>query len=344
MGMYMQLMKHKKLLAVCGLILVAIVGGFALRHAVDQYNEQKYLENYGQTALTVGGYTVTYDLYRYFYCNYRDELEYKYEDANGEVDTAALDREVRERVATAVCGLYGTVSLADDYGITLTDGDVCSVAETAIEEVKTYHKENDLDYDAELAAHYMTEQVFALHMRMDAIEDKLFTTLVADGGVIEDNDEKVLAILESEEFVRAKLIFIENDSGEDVENNRKLAQEALDAYKSGSDFNTLIGRYSEDYSMPAEGYYFTHMEMIDAIETAAFSMQDGEVSGVIEDENGFYILLRLPKDAEYIKENFADLKSQYQSARFYSMIDARTALLTATESEYVRSLSYEEIR
>ena len=335
--------RNKKIVAVFGLLVVAIAGAIAIRHAVNQYNEQKYLESYGQTALTVGKYTVTYDVYRYFYCNYRDELEDKYTEGDT-VDTVALDREVRQRVAEAVCGLYGTVSLADDYGITTADGDVKSSAATYVDAVKSYYKENGGDYESDLAANYMTEQVFSFLMSVDAMEDKLFTSLVSDGGKIEDNDEKMLEILHGEDFVRAKLIFVENDDGENVENNRKIAEEALAAYKDGTDFDTLIGRYSEDYAMPADGYYFTRMEMIDVIETAAFAIADNEISAVLECEDGFYILLRLPKEEAYITENFADLKAQYQSAVFYGMIDDRAALLSALESEYVRGLSYEEIR
>ncbi len=335
--------RKKKLVAVFGLLVVAIAGVLAIRHAVAQYNAQKYLESYGQTAISIGKYTVTYDVYRYFYCNYRDELAYAYKNGDS-VDTVALDGEVRERVADALCGLYGTVSLADDYGITLSDGDVTSAADTYIDAVKNYYKENDGDYAADLAANYMTDSVFSFLMHVDAMEDKLFSVMVSDGGKIENEDEKLLAILHGEDFVRAKLIFIENDDGEDVDANRKIAEEALAAYKDGTDFDTLIGRYSEDYAMPADGYYFTHMEMIDVIEDAAFSMADGEISPVLECEDGFYLLLRLPKEEDYITENFTDLKDQYQSAVFYGMIEDRAAQLTAIESEYVRGLSYEEIR
>lgn len=337
-------MKIKKLIAVCGLLLIGVIAVFAVRHAVKQYKEKQYLASYGQTALTIGSHTATYDIYRYFYLNYRDELIDKHTSADGTVQTAALDREIRERVATAVCGLYATVSLSDDYGMTIEDGDVKSTADAFIEAVKNDYKQNGGSYTKDLEANYLTEQVFSFITRVDALENKLFTSLVSDGGKIEDNDEKLVAILESDAFVRAKIIFIENDKGEDVESNRKIAEDARAAYLDGTSFDTLIGRYSEDYTMPADGYYFTHMEMIDVIEEAAFSMQDGEISNVLEGEDGFYLLLRLPKDAAFLTANFEDLKSQYQSATFYGMIEARAKLLTAHESEFVRALSYEEIR
>lgn len=333
----------KKWIAGAVLVLLIAFVIFAVKHAVNKYQEEQYLANYGQAAITVGEYTVNYDLYRYFYLNYRDELRASHTDANGNIHTAALDADIRSRIAEAVCGLYGTVSLADDYGITPSDGDVRAAAVEYVDAIKAYHKENKLDFNGELADNYMTEEIFVFLMSLDSLEDKLFAALVSDGGAIEDNDEKLLEILAGDDFVRAKQIFIENDKGETVEENRAIAEEALAAYRDGVSFDTLIGRYSEDLAMPADGYYFTHMEMIEAFENAAFALQDGEVSPVVESEDGFHILLRLPKDAAYLQENFEDLKSQYQTSAFYRMIDARSASLRATETAYVRGLSYEEI-
>ena len=241
-------------------------------------------------------------------------------------------------------GLYGTISLGADYGITVSDGDIIAAAETYIEAMKNNYTENKLDYNDDLKASYMTEKVLEFLILVDALENKLFNALISDGGVIEDNDEKVLDIIMSNDFVRAKQIFIENDKGESLEDNRKLAGEALAEYESGTDFDTLIGKYSEDFSMPDGGYYFTHAEMIDEFEAAAFALSDGEISNIVESKNGFHIILRLPKDAAYISEHFADLKSQYQSATFYLKLESRANMLSAVESAYVRSLSYEEIR
>lgn len=333
----------KKIIAVCLLVIIGIIFILGIRYAIEQYNESKYLETYGMTAMTVGGNTVTYDVYRYFYLNYRDDYFYDYTE-NGVTDTSALDAAVRARTAEALRGQYGAISLAADYGITISDGDVISAAETYIDAMKKHYEDNGLNYNSDLEASYMTDKVLEFVMRVDALEDKLFTALVSDGGEIEDNDEKVLEIIMGKDFVRAKQIFIENDEGENIEDNRALAAEALAEYKSGTDFDTLIGRYSEDFSMPSGGYYFTRAEMIDEFEAAAFALSDGDISDVVESEDGFHIILRLPKDAAYVSENFSDLKSQYQSATFYAKIEARANMLSATESEYVRSLSYGEIK
>jgi len=321
-----------------GVLLVLLLGaGVGIRYAYEKHKEEKYLESYGQTAITVGSYTVRYDLYRYFYLNYKEEMAESY------TDTAALDRAIRAQISTAVCGLYGTISLADDYGITTEDSDVRIAAQEYVDALKAFYKEQKLDYESELAANHMNEDIFVFFMRVDALEGKLFSAMVQDGGVIENDDEALLELFRGEEFVRAKQIFIEHDEGETVENNRAIAEEALAAYRDGTDFKTLIGRYSEDITMPDEGYYFTRKEMIPQFEAAAFALADGEISGIVESEDGFHIILRLPKDETYLQNNFSDMKTQYQNSAFYRMIDARAATLHATESEYVRALSYEEI-
>lgn len=334
--------RNKKLLAAAALVLVAALGVFAVTRYVGKQRDAAYLESYGQTALYVGSYTANYELYRYFYLNYKDELAADYKNADGKIETAALDRAVRERVAEAVRGLYGTLALAADYGITENDGDVRASAVEYIDAVKEYYGASG--YAAELADNFMTETVFDFLIRVDGVEDKLFAALTAEGGVIESGEEALLEIFRSDEFVRVKQIYIENDDGEDVENNRRIAEEVVAEYRGGVDFDTLIGRYSEDFAMPSEGYYFTHGEMIDEFESAAFALADGEVSGAVESADGFHIILRLPKEDDYITSHFEELKSQYRNARFYAMIDARADKLSVSEADYVRLLKAEEIR
>ena len=57
--------------------------------------------------------------------------------------------EIRERVEEAVRGLYGSVALAADYGITLSDGDVKGAAAEYVNAVKEYYK-TEGEYKKEL--------------------------------------------------------------------------------------------------------------------------------------------------------------------------------------------------
>lgn len=330
----------KKLIAAGILVLLVAVAVILIIMGINRQKELEYLESYGMSAVSVGENDVTYDIYRTLYLNYRDDLKKSY-TKDGVTDTAALDSDIRAKVLNDLRYMYAIVSLATEHGMSLTSSDVLSVAETYIEEMKAYCKESEIDFNATLEDGYMTERAFEFFQRAMALRDVLYTALVQNG-VIESSDDKVLEALRSNDFIRIKSIFIENDAGEDVEANRLIAAEVIEKYNGGEDFNSLIGKYSEE--IPGGEAYIMRGEKNERFENAAFALSDGEISNVVEVDGGFYIILRLEKDEAYIFEHFTDLKDLYQSITFENKLKARANTLTATESEYVRSLSYEEIK
>lgn len=330
----------KKLIAAGVLVLLVAVAVVLIIIGINRQKELEYLESYGMSAVTIGENDVTYDIYRCMYLNYRDELKKSY-TTDGVTDTAALDAEIRTKVLSDLRYMYAIISLAGEHGLSVTSKDVLSVAETYIAEMKEYCKESEIDFSATLEKGYMTEKAFEFFQRVMALRDVLYTTLT-QSGVIESSDEKVLEILRGNDLIRVKSVFIENDTGEDVENNRMLAAEVIEKYNGGEEFNSLIGKYSEE--VPGGEAYIMRGERSLAFESAAFALSDGEISDIVEVDGGFYVILRLEKDEAYIVEHFTDLKDLYQNVTFDQRLKARANMLTATESEYVRSLSYEEIK
>lgn len=329
----------KKIVAVLGLVMILVIAVVLVFMAVDKYKTEKYLESYDEVALRVGAYELDYGTYRCLYLNYRDELKYDYV-TNGTVDTAALDSEIRSRILDDVRYFYAIISLASDRGYSITSADVISVADTYIEEMKAYCESSDMDFDAALEEGYMTEEIFTFFQRVMALEDVLNTAMISDGGEIEDNNEKLLEMFKGDTMIRTLSVFIENDDGELKEENRLLAEEVIEKYKGGEDFKSLISKYSEDYY---GDFYFTRGEKVDAYDAAAFALEVGEISDVVTADNGFYVILRVEKDDEYIENNFETLKSQYQYVQFNQKIESRMNSLGVSETELVRSLSYEEI-
>ncbi|MBQ8836241.1 MAG: peptidylprolyl isomerase [Clostridia bacterium] len=329
----------KKIIAVMGLVMIVAIAVVLAVMAFDKYKSEKYLESYGETALRVGSYDMDYGMYRCRYLNYRDEYIREYTE-NGVTDTAALDSFIRACVADDARYTYAKISLAADYGYSLTSADVVAIADTYAEAMKDYCETNKMDFEETLAAGYMDEEIFTFSLRVMALEDVLRTALISDGGEIEDNDEKLLEIFKGDEMIHVKSVFIENDDGEDIEENRRIAEEVIEKYKGGTEFNKLIGNYSEDVY---GDYYMTRGEKADAYDTAAFSLDDGEISDVVVAPDGFYVILRAAKDEEYIENNFETLKSQYQAVRLKEKIEARMNSFSVVETEFLRGLSYGEI-
>lgn len=99
--------------------------------------------------------------------------------------------------------------------------------------------------------------------------------------------------------VRAKHILLKtvDDTGvplseEEIAKAKATAEEVLAKAKANEDFNSLVQQYSQDTgSVPQNGEFtFTRGQMVTEFEEAAFSMQPGEISDLIETRYGYHII------------------------------------------------------
>lgn len=74
------------------------------------------------------------------------------------------------------------------------------------------------------------------------------------------------------------------------------ANEALRRARGGDDFEGLVGEYSDEPGGPARGGdlgEFTRERMVKAFSEAAFALQPGEISDIVETQYGFHIIQRM---------------------------------------------------
>lgn len=122
----------------------------------------------------------------------------------------------------------------------------------------------------------------------------------------------------SEENVRARHILIkttdENDnplSQEKQAEAKKEAEAILARAKAGEDFANLAKEYSEDPGSKDNGgeYIFARGEMIQEFEDTAFSLNPGEISGLVKTKFGYHIIKleeKYQKGQPMAYENVAD--------------------------------------
>jgi peptidyl-prolyl cis-trans isomerase C len=97
--------------------------------------------------------------------------------------------------------------------------------------------------------------------------------------------------------------------------DEKTAQEILGKLKSGSAFDELAKKHSMD-SAGAKGGdlgWFGKGSMLPEFEKAAFSLKEGETSGIVKTKFGFHIIKLTGKRAAGQRE-FADVKEQIKAA------------------------------
>lgn len=289
---------------------------------------------------TVAGHEVLYEELRYLTLKYREAMAQTY----GETiwDTAESREKYRAELEKAVLdnitSNYAVLALCDEVQIKHT--------EEAIEKAVQEYVQSTVDelggmkaYREQMAAEFLTDHFFRFSLAVSFCETELLYVYTDDLGLIERDESKIYDLIMGGDFARTLHIYIENNAGEDIEANRAKAQDIRRQIDEGVAFNTLIGRHSEDFYMTTtNGYYFTHGEMIREYEEAAFALEIGEISDVVETSSGFYIIQRLEPQTEYVMANLSTLVDQYQYAMLYNMIDEKQAELSLDWNDYGQTL------
>lgn len=149
----------------------------------------------------------------------------------------------------------------------------------------------------------------------------------------EEKDEiKLLAQLVERYFgeqVRVRHILIRTDNrstAEEKENAKKRIMDIKAKLDKGEDFATLAQKYSEDPGSKDRGGdlgFIAKGDTVEEFEKVAFSLKEGEVSGIIETRYGYHIIKlieRRPKrkiEFEPIKEDLMQYVARKNAEKYY---------------------------
>ena len=304
----------------------------------------------------VGEYDVLYEELYFLANSYKANLEDKY----GEYSTldaekkAEFDGKLEELVYTNIITNYAVLDLCKDAGLTIKDAGV----EDRVDEYIKFVIESNFDgsksdYKESMEAYCLTDH----YVRFTSAVDLIYSDLLAnelEKSEAELSEEALMEIVKTE-FARTWHIMIFNDEGESREANRVKAEEALSKLRDGSmTMYKLIGSsYNEDLSLTTlDGIYFAKGTRDKAYETAAFSLEPGGVSDVIElsyvnpqgvSTNAFCILQRLEIEDVYVNQNFASLREEYVKSKISIMLDDIKADLSFEPNEYGASLELSDL-
>ena len=144
------------------------------------------------------------------------------------------------------------------------------------------------------------------------------------------------------------LISTTDDSGKELSDEKKAeakekAEEVLQKAKDGEDFAKLAKEYSDDTSNAENGGElgaFTYDQMVEEFSEAAFALDKGEISGIVETEYGYHIIKVTDKATTY--ETAKDsVKSALLSTQFSEEIQKLVDDAKIDEDETkIKSISY----
>lgn len=164
---------------------------------------------------------------------------------------------------------------------------------------------SEANFRAALQAQQITEAKLREDARTDLLVNKLLEQEVNQKILVKPSDistfyEKNPERFQQSESVRAAHILVLVPQGADDKTRaaaRARAETALKAAKAGQDFAQLARRYSNDASAQRGGDlgFIPKGQMVPAFEAAAFALQPGQVSDLVETQFGYHVIKALEK-------------------------------------------------
>jgi peptidyl-prolyl cis-trans isomerase D len=184
-----------------------------------------------------------------------------------------------------------------DY-LEFSQSDISQEAEVSGEELQQWYDQHSENYR-------VNEMVQANYIVFDP-QDYIGRIGVEQEQIRDLYDADQARFVEPEQ-VRARHILLKADRStgpENVQAVRARAQGLLDTIKNGADFAALAKKHSQDEATAGAGGdlgFFGRGVMVAPFEKAAFAMQPGEVSEVVETQFGFHIIKLEEKKPERVQ-------------------------------------------
>ena len=226
------------------------------------------------------------------------EVAPRLKDLQGQVSGDEFDRQaealMKEGVQRAIEEkiLLREAKLA---GITVEDEDI----EKQLDEIRKRYESNDAFLkDLELYGQTLSElrddmrdRLMALRMSSAKMQDLMKQVSVSESEVAqyyEDNKEKYVRA----EQVRLRQIFLPVGAGEDAAVVKARVEQLRDEIAAGADFAELAKAHSKGPAAADGGLVGTvsRGDLIEALDQAAFALQAGQFSDVVQTPEGFSLL------------------------------------------------------
>ena len=153
-------------------------------------------------------------------------------------------------------------------------------------------------------------------------------------------DEKVADYVVRNEYMMAKHI-LRLKTEDDDQKPLKESEEILKQLKKRINdddfldyFDELMRENSEDPGSEAlpQGYLFQPYEMVEPFSEATASLEFGQLSGIVETDYGYHIILRLPVDYDDVPYSLAS-SGQYNTLRQLAAIDDFDSIMQGWREE-----------
>jgi foldase protein PrsA len=268
----------------------------------------------------VNGQVITKEEFDQEFEFYKNSFEAQYGSDiwNQDIDGRKFTDVVKEQVVEALINDRLVLEDAQKQGIEVTQQE----ADLEIQEIKDYYGDEQ-EFLELLAAQGLNEEQFVGKVKQDIIKSK-YREKVLENVSVSEEDIRQYYDENTKEFkndtVRASHILLDT---------REEAEEVLAKVKAGEDFNQLAEQYSVDPSAKTsmgDLGEFGYGDMIEPFEQAAFALDEGEISDIVETQFGYHIIKVFdktivdPSPFEEVKDGIESSLLYYEREARYSQI------------------------
>ena len=248
---------------------------------------------------------------------------------------------------------------AAKLGVELTDEDEEYLEQMWQDEVDTYG-DGDEEYFIEyLESLYLSKDMDDYFNRVSLMYSKAFEAIYGENGS-GLSDEDTISYAEDAGYMHIKHILIKtvDDDGESISDEEKaekktIAEGLLTQLQAVADdhdalvelFDQLCTENTEDegISYYPDGYVFTEGQMVEEFEEASESLEEYQLSDLVETQYGYHILIKLPLSPDDIVEYYSD--GQAYDLRYLAAWNMYTATVESwfDEAEIVYSDEFKDL-
>ena len=315
--------------------------------------------------LTVDGRDIPAERYFYWLAYICDYIGEYYDEGDGIQWSETLSGETLESYAKNRAlentVLYATVeNWAEEYGCTLTDEDRTNMDREWEARVAQYGSEEAY---LEVLANMGLDRTGAEAISADYyLYSQLYDLYCAEDSALSPRDDELETYAREQGYLTVDHIWISTAAVDPADTEaysacRAKAEEAFSKLNESatplSDFAVLAATYSDetDREQHPEGRTFAIGDgtMPEAFEAAAQELEENQWSGIVEADDGFYIILRKPLNldavspdyfdallqaaAESAEVTFSDHYEELTASDFYSGLLSARAALEGTAAE-----------
>lgn len=248
---------------------------------------------------------------------------------------------MRDSVVETLEEYYLVEAHAEELGVALTEEDKTKASDAA----KAFLAAND---SKTLKAMSADEATVTHVLEMMALQSQVYA----------NRAETIDTEVDQEEAAQKRISYVLNSTSgtyDEEGNETPLSEEELAAKKTQMDELLEEARASQDLSAAAEAKELTCNEAINygkedtslptAVKDAADTLQDGEFSGVIEAEDGYYIVyMESTYDEEATQEEIQNILDERESEAYSAWLDPlKEAAEITTNDEALEQLTFERI-